>query len=172
MLHYLVPTSSPFQRVGEPVAVPLRGANLALVDVAFASDFKGCGGTVCDVIERELRWAPQMNQVEQGKYKYIMDVDGNGWSSRFRRLIGSHALVFKASHFLEWWYDRSEPWVHYVPVQLDYSDLHDSLVFFAGDLNGEGSHEEMGKKIALAGRDWARTYWREEDVTAYMFRCV
>ena len=63
-----------------------------------------------------------------------------------------------------------QPWVHYVPVQLDYSDLVDSLVFFAGDMSGEGAHEEMAKKIAESGRDWVHAYWREEDVTAYMFR--
>jgi len=29
----------------------------------------------------------------------------------------------------EWWTDRIQPWVHYVPVQVDYSDLYDALRF-------------------------------------------
>ena len=29
----------------------------------------------------------------------------------------------------EWWTDRIQPWVHYVPIQMDYSDLYDALSF-------------------------------------------
>lgn len=29
-------------------------------------------------------------------------------------------------------FDRIEPWVHYVPVQADYSDVYDALIFFRG----------------------------------------
>lgn len=78
----------------------------------------------------------------------------------------------KATLFPEWYTDRVEPWVHYVPVQNDYSDLYDSLLFFAGDVSGKGAHDAMAKKIGLAGREWAHSFWRPEDVKAYMFRCV
>lgn len=66
--------------------------------------------------------------------------------------------------------DRIQPWVHYVPIVYDYSDLYDTFTFFRGDLAGEGNHDGMAKKIALAGAKWARTYWRDEDATAYMYR--
>jgi len=66
--------------------------------------------------------------------------------------------------------DRIAPWVHYVPVRVDLSDLHDTLVFFRGGLHGEGAHEEMARKIATAGREWSKKFWRKEDLTAYMFR--
>lgn len=89
-----------------------------------------------------------------------------------RRLMSSHAVVFKSTLFPEWWTDRIQPWVHYVPVQIDYSDLYDSLIFFSGDLSGEGAHEEMARKIGAAGREWVLNFWRPEDVTAYMFRYV
>jgi hypothetical protein len=86
------------------------------------------------------------------------------------QLISSHALVFKSTVFSEWYQDRIQQWKHYVPVQVDLSDLADSLVFFRGDLKGDGAHEELAAEIALAGRDWAKTFWRDEDMTAYMFR--
>jgi hypothetical protein len=79
-------------------------------------------------------------------------------------------VIFKSTVFPEWFQERIQPWVHYVPVGLDLSDLYDSLTFFRGDLNGEGAHEELAYQIALAGRDWARTFWRQEDMTAYNFR--
>jgi hypothetical protein len=60
--------------------------------------------------------------------------------------------------------------LHYVPVQVDLSDLADSLTFFRGDINGEGGQDELAQKLAKAGRDWSLTFWRKEDMTAYMFR--
>ena len=29
----------------------------------------------------------------------------------------------------EWWLDRSQAWVHYIPVQVNYSDLYDLLEY-------------------------------------------
>jgi hypothetical protein len=55
--------------------------------------------------------------------------------------------------------------VHYVPVQNSYNDLLDTLVFFR-------VHDKAGARIAAAGREWSRRYWREEDLVGYMYRCV
>jgi len=45
-------------------------------------------------------------------------------------------------------------------------------VFFHGDLAGRGAHEELAAKIAKEGREWSLAFWREEDMVAYLFRCV
>ena len=66
--------------------------------------------------------------------------------------------------------ERIQPWLHYVPVQVDFDDLHDALLFFRGDGNGEGNHERHAHKIALAGKEWSSAFWRTEDVAAYLFR--
>lgn len=68
--------------------------------------------------------------------------------------------------------DRIAPWVHYVPIQLDLSDLYDALAFFRGDGNGDGAHEDLARNIAKAGRQWSKTFWRREDLVAYFFRFV
>ncbi|KIY64389.1 glycosyltransferase family 90 protein [Cylindrobasidium torrendii FP15055 ss-10] len=110
-------------------------------------------------------------ELQTSNYKYLMDVDGNAWSSRFYRLISqSGSLIFKSTVYPEWWADRVQPWVHYVPVKNDYSDLLDSLVFFRGGLDGRGRHDEEARKIADAGKKWAADFWRPEDMTAYNFR--
>ena len=63
------------------------------------------------------------------------------------------------------------------------------MTFFrGGGVNGDDAHEELAAKIAEAGRyvylfivflliiiiffrrEWAKTYWRKQDMTAYMFR--
>jgi hypothetical protein len=48
----------------------------------------------------------------------------------------------------EWWSDRGQPWVHYVPVKVDYTDLVDVMAYVSADQlglrrrNGDG-----GKKV-------------------------
>lgn len=68
--------------------------------------------------------------------------------------------------------DRIQPWVHYVPVKYDFTDLYDILAFFNGDVHGQGSpgHDDIGAAIGTAGRRWSLTHWRREDMVAYMFR--
>lgn len=56
------------------------------------------------------------------------------------------------------------PWVHYVPIKVDYSDLYDVMTFFVGTPDGRGSHDQEAAKLAAAGKEWARTHWRKEDM--------
>ncbi|KAG6334857.1 hypothetical protein ID866_4233 [Astraeus odoratus] len=141
-------------------------------DVAFSGHPLACGTEECNEIEKKYEWREPYSTTEAGRYKYVFDVDGNGRSSRFQRLMTSNSLVFKATVYPEWFTDRVEPWVHYIPVKYDFSDLYDSLTFFRGDVLGEGSHEEMASKIAKAGREWSKAFWRKEDMAAYMLRLL
>jgi hypothetical protein len=62
------------------------------------------------------------------------------------------------------------PWVHYVPIQIDYSDLYNALLFFRGDPSGHGVHKDLAKAIARQVREWSLGYWRWEDMVAYLYR--
>ncbi|KAL0566580.1 hypothetical protein V5O48_015425 [Marasmius crinis-equi] len=155
--------------VGVPKALKKARLNPAMVDMGFAW-VNQCEKEICDKMKEIYPSVKTMSPKEAGNYKYVMDVDGNGWSGRFKRLMTSHALVFKSTIFPEWYSDRIQPWVHYVPVQVDLSDLYDALMFFRGDGNGDGGHEDLAKKIGAQGREWSKAYWRKEDLTAYFFR--
>ncbi|TFK26212.1 hypothetical protein FA15DRAFT_667705 [Coprinopsis marcescibilis] len=142
----------------------------AMTDIAFAGFPLACEGTTCDHLREMYEFRKAQGTKEQGQYKFIMDVDGNGWSSRFKRLITTNSLIFKSTIYAEWFTDRIQPWVHYVPIQVDYSDLLDALYFFRGDPSYHNNHLSMAAKIAKAGRDWSKAYWRKEDMAAYMYR--
>ncbi|KAJ7238056.1 glycosyl transferase family 90-domain-containing protein [Mycena haematopus] len=167
---------SPFKAAAEPVGDPIEvrksRLNPGIMDVAFAGDPIMCDPETCKQLQRIFPWRRRQSVQESGDYKYVIDVDGNGWSGRFKRLITSNALVFKATIYPEWYIDRIAPWVHYVPIQLDLSDLHDAVVFFRGDASGAGAHEDLARKIAMAGRVWSKTFWRREDMVAYFFRLM
>ncbi|TDL20407.1 hypothetical protein BD410DRAFT_841288 [Rickenella mellea] len=144
--------------------------NPAIMDVKFVTPILGASDETHKVLEGMFEWGKHMRTEDSETYKYVMDVDGNGWSSRFRRLLSSNSVVFKSTTYPEWFADRIQPWVHYVPISIDYSDLYDAFVFFRGDISGEGNHDELARKIAAAARSWTKSFWRKEDVTAYMFR--
>ena len=63
-----------------------------------------------------------------------------------------------------------EAWLHFIPAQVDYSDLWDIMAFFRGGPKGEGAHDALGKEIAVAGKEWAHTHFRYVDMEAYTFR--
>ncbi|GAA5873975.1 hypothetical protein JCM8547_001592 [Rhodosporidiobolus lusitaniae] len=105
-------------------------------------------------------------------YKYVLDVDGNSWSGRFRRLMLSNAAVVKATIFPEFWTDWAIPWLHFIPMQVDYADMWDIMAFFRGGINGEGAHDDLGKEIAIAGKEWVKDCYRWADLEAYQFRLL
>jgi len=56
--------------------------------------------------------------------------------------------------------------------QVDYSDMWDIMAFFRGGVNGEGAHDQLGKEIATAGKEWVKECYRWADLEAYQFRFV
>lgn len=58
------------------------------------------------------------------KYKYLIDVGGNGYSGRTKFLLFSgRPLIFVERKYVEYFQDDLRPWEHYVPVKEDLSDL-------------------------------------------------
>ncbi|KAJ7596214.1 glycosyl transferase family 90-domain-containing protein [Mycena floridula] len=158
--------------LGAEINVHKAHLNTVMFDIAFAGEPTACTPPICDELKELFDWKERQSRKEAGIYKYVLDVDGNGWSGRFKRLITSNSVVFKSTIYPEWYMERIAPWLHYVPVQVDLSDLHDALVFFRGDINGKGAHEDLAKKIAKEGRQWSKTFWRREDLVAYFFRLI
>jgi hypothetical protein len=77
----------------------------------------------CDRLNKAFTWRKYVNKEESVANKFVVDVDGNAWSSRFRRLLSSNNVVLKASMYPEWLSQLLVPWYHYVPIRADYSDI-------------------------------------------------
>lgn len=147
--------------------------NDRFMDVSFSGAPAQCDEETCETMRKTIDFAPTMGLEEQNQYRYLMDVDGNGWSGRFHRLLSTNAVVLKSTIFPEWYQERIIPWVHYVPIKVDYTDLYDVLAFFIGNPEtGEGAHEAMAKRIAEQGKKFAKEHWRRVDMAAYMFRLI
>lgn len=95
-------------------------------------------------------------------YKYLVDVDGNtnAWSALFQKLLsGSVVLkVASPSNFKQWYYDELIPWVNFVPVKSDMSDLVEKVQWLL-------EHDEEARQIGENGARLANklTYSEELD---------
>lgn len=149
---------SPTGSTGETVinSFPLRGLGQYYMNAKLIAGPWQCNqedGT-CDEMRDEIEFAEEATWEESNNYKYILDIDGNAWSSRFTRLMASFNMVIKSTIFPEWNSNHLPEWFAYVPTKVDYSDLYSILAFFRGTPSGKGSHDEVARRIALNGQCW------------------
>lgn len=68
----------------------------------------------CDNVAQEIRFLDVVPQSKGQDVKYVVDVDGNGWSQRFARLLSTGSVVFKGTVFPEWNTNWLVPYYHYI----------------------------------------------------------
>ena len=85
-------------------------------------------------------------------HKWLLVIDGNSnaWSALFAGLLSGSCVLKVASPkgFRQWYYDRLKPWVHFVPVEEDLSDLDELVVWLE-------AHDGDAQSIGQAGRAFA-----------------
>lgn len=86
--------------------------------------------------------------------QFAIDVDGNAnaFSNLFIRLLYGCCVIKVASPlgFRQWYYDRLEPWRHYVPVAVDLSDLVERIEWCRGHADECRAIASAGQALALA----------------------
>ncbi|WVQ65645.1 uncharacterized protein L199_003823 [Kwoniella botswanensis] len=125
----------------------------------------------CEDMRREIQWAGHQGAEELNRHKFLLDIDGNGWSGRFRRLMSTNSMVIKMTMFTEWFQPHLIPWFMYVPAKLDFSDLTDIMAFFRGTpKHPELGFDETAAALARNGQCFVQRMFRMEDLQAYMMR--
>ena len=81
--------------------------------------------------------------IEFFRYRYQIDVDGlySSWGSTFMKLASKSLLLKVESDSRQWYYHKLKPWLHYVPVEEDVSDLREKIDWVF-------AHEQHCKEIA------------------------
>ncbi|KAM7192032.1 beta-1,2-xylosyltransferase 1 [Naviculisporaceae sp. PSN 640] len=100
--------------------------------------------------------------------KLTFDLDGNGISGRYYKLLSSNSLPLKQTLLREWHDDRLWPWVHYIPVSQELEELPELVRFLLGTKRGE----EIAEDLAKRGREWMRKGMREVDRSLYLYRVL
>ncbi|KAJ4145599.1 hypothetical protein LMH87_004445 [Akanthomyces muscarius] len=147
--------------------VPSSFLNGRLYDVAFTRIFQ-CITRQC----REQRaffppgaWADKDAAL---KSRLVFDLDGNGISGRYYKLLASKSLPLKQTLFREWHDERLIPWVHYVPVSQSLEELPELVMYLTTTASGQKKAKEMADK----GREWYGKAMRKEDMAIYVYRLM
>jgi hypothetical protein len=105
---------------------------------------------------------------EAFRYTLTFDLDGNGHSGRFYRLLNSRSLPLKQTVFREWHDERLQPWQHYVPISLTMEDLPEVVRYMVDEDEGR----QVAALIAEKGRQWSLRALRPVDQVIYLFRLM
>lgn len=174
---------------------PVRTRNLNKLlpmDVGFTTDpaAHACSGRACAAAFSEFG-AEEGRDALENRYALLLDSDsGPAASPGILTALRSSSVPFVSTIFTEWFTERIHPWVHFVPIDVRYTDLHSTLAYFTGLKSEEGKEEGdvevtlEGKDavvkgavgdarwIASQGRTWAGTALRREDMEVYLFRLL
>lgn len=100
--------------------------------------------------------------------RLVFDLDGNGISGRYYKLLASKSLPLKQTLLREWHDERLVPWVHYVPVSQSLEELPELVLYLTSTASGQRRAEEMAGK----GQDWHGKALRKEDMAVYVYRLM
>lgn len=101
-----------------------------LIDAKFVA-IVGLDGELHEIIEKKFGIVSRVDPTEQLKYKYLINMDGHTctYPGFLWRLV-SNSVVFKQeTNNFQWFYPLLKPWVHYVPIKEDLSDLVEKIEY-------------------------------------------
>ncbi|KAK8085358.1 glycosyltransferase family 90 protein [Apiospora hydei] len=138
-----------------------------LFDVAFTQIFS-CTWRQCRDQRRRFDVRPWADRDAPLRSRLAFDLDGNGISGRFYRLLASQSAPLKQTLLREWHDERLVPWVHYIPVSQGLGELPELVLYLTSTETGQ----QRAREIADNGREWFQKAFREVDFTIYMYRLL
>ncbi|GIC94356.1 glycosyltransferase family 90 protein [Aspergillus udagawae] len=140
--------------------------NSKLFDVAFTRILQ-CETRYCRDQEALFRTKSWADKDEALQSRLVFDIDGNGISGRYYKLLASKSAPLKQTLLREWHDDRLLPWVHYIPVSQSMEELPEIVMYFTSEAG-----QKRAREIAENGREWFSKAFRKEDLTIYMYRVL
>jgi hypothetical protein len=95
---------------------------------------------------------------ELAKYKYHIDLGGGGGTSlsgTIQKLAFPGVLFHPETSGYDWYHEHLQPWVHYVPVKEDLSDLKEKNEWAE-------RHDRKARAIAKMSTEFVRRMGRPE----------
>mgnify|MGYP003999536723 CR=1 FL=1 len=109
-----------------------------------------------------VQLVPKLTPSEQSKFKYIINVDGHVSAFRLSLEMNMGACLLLVDSPYRMWFRKSiVPYVHYVPVKADMSDLISQIKWCK-------SHDDECKQIADNARKFYQTHLSEDGCLDYM----
>lgn len=98
------------------------------------------------------------------KYKAVADVDGNSWSERFAKLLCMNSVVVKVEpEFVDYFHPQVKPWVHYIPLIMNSSNLWE-----IGQYIVDPKNDAQLQQIVSNARQWCQNNMKYEKLIEYV----
>jgi Glycosyl transferase family 90 len=98
-----------------------------------------------------------------GDYKWIANIDGAVAAYRMPAVMAlGSTVVLQESPYYEHWYRHLQPYVHYVPMAHDFSNLSDVLSWLK-------THDNEAKRIGEAGRAFVLEHLQADSIQCYWY---
>jgi len=105
---------------------------------------------------------PKMNLQEQSHFKFILTLEGHVAAYRLSYEMSSGSVILLAeSNWKMWFYHFIKPYVHYVPVARDLSDLEEVIKWCL-------AHDEDCRLIAENALAFYQTYLGEKGILDFL----
>ena len=99
------------------------------------------------------------------RWKYLIDIRGIGYSGRTKFLFHANRILFLVeSPYKEFWYKGLKPWVHYIPVKSDYSDLKKNYDIIESDEKMQLDILSNQSKFAKTNITYENCLYRIKDI--------
>lgn len=105
---------------------------------------------------------PPLSPFEQAKYKYVVNVDGHVSAYRLSlELELGFCVLLVQSKYRLWYSHLLQPYIHYVPVKSDLSDLYSQIEWCQ-------EHDKECKQISENAKEFAQRYLSKEGILDYL----
>ncbi len=117
-------------------------------DVKFVDCYSRPGE--CSPTDTPEMFADKVDVTEHLNYKALLYIDGNSSASNVTWIFASGAVPIFVNKHEFWFRDKLVPWVHYVPVEWDLSDLREKIQWV-------WDNDDKARHIAENALEFSRT---------------
>jgi protein glucosyltransferase len=116
-----------------------------------------------EVISLELSIPPFVSRKDQVHYKMLINLDGytSTYPGFLWRLLSNSVTIKQETDNEQWFYDAVKPWIHYVPVKQDLSDLLEKVEWIK-------AHDDEARKIAERSTEFVQNNLMPEHLDLYI----
>lgn len=102
-------------------------------------------------------------EIEHLQYKYLLSIDGHSATgTRVPWIMYSNSVLVKQdSHKIEWFYSALRPYVHYIPLKHDLTDIFKQFEWMK-------SHDQEVQKISINAHNFIQNELMPEHIEAHM----
>jgi hypothetical protein len=161
-------TTMDLGKEGRKLDALLAKSNSIVVDIGFHA-FVQTDRKVKAICEREFGVKQKVDFETSKLFKYLLVIDGNTWPARYilflthpslQNYLQTGSVILYNGAFIDWFSGGLVPWVHYIPVAYDYSDMMERIAWLE-------ENDEEARRIGERAMEFMQGYVRRNEMRCY-----